>query len=151
MAREGTNAATGRRQGKEWWLIARHGDDRLEVLTLDLPGEQTLPVFSFEEEAEAFLWLGGADTGGWQPRRTGSWELASMLYGPCSGASSVALDPLPGMVTDGTIGLVSVGRERFVNRIVAAGDSTSMPGLAVPGPRAGKTQTSDPLTGRPPS
>jgi len=151
VAREGTSAAPGRRQGKGWWLIARDGDDRLEVLTLDLSGEQTLPVFSFEEEAEAFLWLGCADTGGWHARRTGSWELASILYGPCSGASSVALDPLPGMVDDGTVGLVSVGRERFVNRIVAAGDSTSMPGLAVPGSRAGKTQTSDPLAGRPPS
>ena len=151
MAREGTKAAPGRRQGKEWWLIARDLDDRLEVLTFDLPGGQTLPVFSFEEEAEAFLWLGGAYTHGWQPRRTRSAELASMLYGPCSGASSVALDPLPEMATDMTVGLVSIGRERFVDRILAAGDPTSRRGSRYLGPRAGKTQTFDPLAARPPS
>jgi len=151
VAREGTNAALVRCQGKEWWLIARDGDDRLEVLTLDLPGEQMLPVFSFEEEAEAFLWLGGADTDGWQPRHIGPGELASLLYGPCSGASSVALDPLPGMVADRTVGLVSVGRERFVNRILVAGDPTVPRGPRYLGPRAGKTETFDPLAGRPPS
>jgi hypothetical protein len=144
-------ATPGRRQRKGWWLIARNGDDRLEVLTFDLSGEQTLPVFSFEEEARVFLWLGGADAGGWQPRRTGPGELVSMLYGPFSGTSSVALDPLPGMVTDGTVGLVSVDRERFVNRILAAGDPTSLRRLAVPRPRAGKTETFDPLACRPPS
>ncbi len=150
MAGEGTNVASRRCQGKEWWLIARGGDDRLEVFTLDLPGEQTLPVFSFEEEAEAFLWLGGTDTGGWRPRRTGPGELISMLYGPCSGANSVALDPLPGMVTDRTVGLVSVGWERFVNRIVGAVDPTSLRRLVAPGAHTDKTHTFDSFAGRPP-
>ena len=150
MAGEGTNVAFRRRQVKEWWLIARDREDRLEVFTLDLPGEQTLPVFSFEEEAEAFLWLGGTDTGGWQPRRIGPGELISILYGPCSGASSVALDPLPGMITDRTVGLVSVGWERFVNRIVGAVDPTSLRGLVAPGAHTDKTQTFDSFAGRPP-
>jgi len=37
----------------------------LEVLTTNLSGgEEALPVFSHEEEAEMFLWLGGWETAG---------------------------------------------------------------------------------------
>lgn len=38
------------------WLIANHANGRLGVLTLG-PGSESevLPIFSFEEEAEAFL------------------------------------------------------------------------------------------------
>ncbi len=41
------------------WLIANHHNGRLGVFTLE-PGSEreALPIFSFEEEAEAFLLLG---------------------------------------------------------------------------------------------
>ena len=44
-----------------YWLIAKSENSRIEVLTLDRDGEEMLPVFSHEEEAEMFLRL----LGGW--------------------------------------------------------------------------------------
>jgi hypothetical protein len=79
---------------------------------------RVLPVFSFEEEAEMFLRLGGYDGGRWRAREGRVGELVSVLYGPCKDVSGVALDPLPGMLKDGTVGLVWVGRGRFVRQIL---------------------------------
>jgi hypothetical protein len=99
------------------WLITRHDNGRMEVLTID-PGNdgEALPVFSFEEEAETFLRFEALGTA-WQVREASAGELISMLYGPCVGAKKVALDPLP--VVDGraVMDLVSLGRERFVRTL----------------------------------
>jgi hypothetical protein len=81
---------------------------------------RVLPVFSFEEEAEMFLRLGGYDTGIWQARQSCAGELVSVLYGPCIDAKGVVLDPLPEMLKDGTIGLVGVGRGRFLGQLLAS-------------------------------
>jgi hypothetical protein len=86
------------------------------VLTLDC--KQTLPVFSHEEEAEMFLWLERV-TDGWQISESRGGELVSMLFGPCTSVKEVALDPLPEMLVDGTVGLVSLDRERFIRRLLA--------------------------------
>src|SRR5215211_1918532 len=58
-----TRRTAGRAQGLAYWLIARNGHGRIEVLTLD--GKKTLPVFSYEGEAEMFLQLKGV-ADGWQ-------------------------------------------------------------------------------------
>jgi hypothetical protein len=79
-----------------------------------------LPVFSFEEEAEMFLRLGNYDGGSWRARESSAGELISVLCGPCKDVRGVALDPLPEMLKDGTVGLVEVGRERFVEEIFAS-------------------------------
>ena len=42
-----------------------------------------------------------------------------MLSGPCAGVKKVALDPSPEMVVEGTVGLVSILRECFMNLIMA--------------------------------
>jgi hypothetical protein len=44
-----------------------------------------------------------------------------VLYGPCARVRAVALDPLPEMVAEGTIELVSLNRSRFVNLLVRLG------------------------------
>jgi hypothetical protein len=75
-------------------------------------------MFSFEEEAEMFLHLGGYD-GGWLARESSVGELVSVLGGPCKDVKDVALDPLPEMLKDGTVGLVGVGRESFLGQIFA--------------------------------
>ena len=97
-------------------------------------GRRVLPVFSFEEEAEMFLRLGGRDDDGWRTRETSAGELVSVLCGPCANAKDVALDPLPGMAEDGTAGLVEVGRERFLEHLAAEQDGTrkdrGSPGVA---------------------
>ena len=101
-----------------YWLIAERQDKRIEVLTLHTDGTQeTLPVFSSEEEAEIFLRFGGV-TGGWRARESSAGELVSMLYGPCAGVRKVALDPSPEMVNEGTVRLVSLLRESFLGLIM---------------------------------
>ncbi len=76
-------------------------------------GRRVLPVFSFEEEAALFLWLGVQ--GRWQVRRTGPGELVSLLYGPCREVELVALDPVSGVENDVMNRFVSVERGRFVD------------------------------------
>jgi hypothetical protein len=104
---------------KTRWLIARDGDGHLEPLCVYAGATRVLPVFSFEEEAEMFLRLGGYDGGRWRARESSAGELVSLLCGPCKGVRGVALDPLPEMLKDGTVGLVRVERESFLGQIFA--------------------------------
>jgi hypothetical protein len=102
-----------------YWLIAKYQDSTIEVLTIRTDGKQeTLPVFSSEEEAEISLRFGGVD-GGWRVRESSVGELVSVLCGPCAGVKKVALDPSPEMLVEGTVGLVSLLRESFVNLVMA--------------------------------
>ena len=102
------------------WLIARDGNGRLEPLCVWAGAARVLPVFSFEEEAQMFLRLGGYEGDeGWRARESCASELVSVLCGPCKDVKGVALDPLPEMLKDGTIGLVGVGRESFLGQIFA--------------------------------
>ena len=112
-----------------FWLVVRHEDRRMEVLMVGCGGEQAMPVFSGNGEAEMFVWLRGAFEDDWRIRETSAGELVSILYGPCSSVGRVALDPSPEMVTE-TIRLVSVSRERFVNWIVDSSCSIS-PGAGI--------------------
>ena len=99
--------------------MAKHGGSGMEVLVVDHGDERALPVFSGEGEAEMFVWLGGAFEDGWRVRESSSGELVSILYGPCAGVGSVALDPLPEIEAE-MLELISVNRARFVGRIVGA-------------------------------
>jgi hypothetical protein len=109
----------GRRPVLSYWLITKNENDRLEVFTALLPdGEEALPVFSYEQEAELFLELRTAESG-WRVRESTAGELISVLCGPCASATEVSLDPLPEMVAEGALGLVSLSRERFVNLLLS--------------------------------
>lgn len=109
----------GTRRRPRWWLIAKTENGRIQFLTTarDKASRETLPVFGYEEEAEMFLHLGGYDDS-WSVRESSSGEVVSVLCGPCSGAEGVALDPLPGMVADGTLHLVWLRRENFLARLL---------------------------------
>ena len=113
-------ASEGTRRRPRWWLIAKTENGRVEFLTTtarDEDGGETLPVFGYEEEAEMFLHLSGyADS--WSVRESSSGEIVSVLLGPCSGTESVALDPPPEMVAEGTLSLVSLRRKRFLARLL---------------------------------
>jgi hypothetical protein len=108
---------TVRRPASKWWLLAKEASLGAGVLLADCGGEQALPIFSGEGEAEMFVWLAGAFEDGWRVRETSAGELVSILYGTCAGVGRVALDPSPHMAAE-TIRLVSVSRERFVSWIV---------------------------------
>ena len=114
-------ATEGTRRRPRWWLIAKTEKGRVEFLTTtarDEDGGETLPVFGHEEEAEMFLHLGGYGDDGWSARESSIGEIVSVLCGPCSGVEGVSLDPLPGMVADGTLCLVWLGRERFLDQLL---------------------------------
>ncbi len=110
-------AETPRTQPRVYWLLARSEAGRTAMLTVDLDGrEGALAVFGFEEEAEMFsLWASGEE---WRLKQTTAEELAAMLSGPYPAVRFVALDPLPELVSWGMVGLVSLRRERFVDRLL---------------------------------
>ena len=109
----------GRRPVLSYWLIAKNENGRIEVLTALLAdGGAALPIFSYEQEAELFLGFQAAESG-WRVRESTAGELISLLCGPCASATEVSLDPLPEMVAEGALGLVSLSRERFVNLLLS--------------------------------
>lgn len=88
-----------------------------------------MPVFSFREEAEAFLHLlaeanGG---GGWKARETSNGELVSLLYGPYTSVRKVALDP-PSVTDHAVLSLVSTDRKCFVQYLVGEPRAEKIPG-----------------------
>ena len=105
------------RSHSAWWLLARHGDSQSEVLILTHGGYEMLPVFSFREDAEMYLLI-EALGGDWQVKEISAGELVSLLYEKCAIVRSVALDPLPSTLAEEGAELVSLGRERFVSRVV---------------------------------
>jgi hypothetical protein len=98
---------------RPFWLIVKYRTGGMEVLRIKLAsGEETLPVFSFEDEARMFFELGTSD--GWRVRETAAGELISILFGPCAGVRWVALDPLPGPDAAALADLVSMRRKAFM-------------------------------------
>jgi hypothetical protein len=103
--------------GSSYWLIAKNENGGMEVSTVRLPGgEEALAVFGHEEEAELFLWL-EVSSHGWRTRESSAGELISILYGLCNGVEKVVLDPLPRLLAEKTVGLVSMERDCFVDFI----------------------------------
>jgi len=116
----------GRHPHWTWWLLVKNERCRTEVLTVN--AERTLPAFSGKGEAEMFLLLEkGTFEQHWTVRETSAGELVALLSGPYACVRSVALDPSPEMVDAGTIGLVSVGRKRFLGRVLALVQSRPTP------------------------
>lgn len=98
------------------WIV-RHETHRMDVLTVeDGDGEEILPVFSFEEEAEMFVLIKGPGAG-WRAMEATPGEVASVLCGPCAVVDRVALDPPPRICSDGLIRLVSLSRKGFLETL----------------------------------
>ena len=120
------------------WIITCYHNSRMEVLTIDPDGDDggSLPVFSFQEEAETFLGLSENDheeeERRWRSRETTAGELVSVLMAPCVEVRQVALDPLPLTLGMGRlmVSLCSVARERFVEELL--GRRTETAGELVP-------------------
>jgi hypothetical protein len=125
-SREGAEAAGGvpRRAGTQrYWVIAKDANDRLgqpAPLTVNLDGTgEALPVFSFKEEAEMFLWLQTIEDGR-EVRETTPGQLVSILYGPCADVGRVMLDPLPEIGARVQISLLGMDRNDFVESVMGA-------------------------------
>jgi hypothetical protein len=124
--RKGTETAGGvpRQVGTQrYWVIAKDTKDgfgQLELLTVDLDGTgEALPVFSFEQEAEMFLWLQTTEDGR-EVRETTPGQLVSILYGPCAHVGRVMLDPLPEIGVRMQISLLGMDRNDFVESVMGA-------------------------------
>ena len=102
------------------WIIISYQNYRMDALTLDPDSDGGfLAVFSFKEEAEAFLSLLEDDQkSDWRSRQTTAGELVSILMGPCASVKEVALDPLPLWLSRTMLRFVSVNRERFVRYLL---------------------------------
>jgi hypothetical protein len=136
--REGTETAGGvpRRAGTQrYWVIAKDAKDgfgRPDLLTINLDGTgQALPVFSFEEEAEMFLWLQTTEEGR-EVRETTPGQLVSILYGPCADVGRVMLDPLPEIGARMQNSLLGMDRNDFVESVLrGVGDGSEEPRHAI--------------------
>jgi hypothetical protein len=125
-SRDGAESAGGvlRRAGMQrYWVIAKDAKDRfgqLDLLAVDLDGTgEALAVFSFEEEAEMFLWLKRTEDGR-EVRETTPGQLVSILYGPCADVGRVVLDPLPEIGASMQIRPSSLDRRDFVESVMGA-------------------------------
>jgi hypothetical protein len=121
--RKGTDTECGaaRRAGMQsYWIIAKDGLGQPDLLTVDLDGTgEALPVFSFEEEAEMFLWLQTTEDGR-EVRETTPGQLVSILYGPCTDIGRVMLDPLPEIGARMQNSLLGMDRNDFVESVMGA-------------------------------
>ena len=107
-------AGTTRDSSSGYWLIV-NDNGPLEVQTVDLDGQKTMPVFSFREEAEMYMRF--EVRGSWWVRKTSAGELACLLFGFYSCVEKVALDPLPEICDEGMTPLVSVSRKDFTRTL----------------------------------
>jgi hypothetical protein len=115
-----------RKQRRQWpprrgprsryWFIVKNEYGRVEVLSIDLNGQEAMPIFSFREEAEMFIRFEA--WGDWSVRETSAGELISLLSGPYSDVKMVALDRLPEICDKGMRCLVSVGRKDFARTLL---------------------------------
>jgi hypothetical protein len=115
------------------WLLADLAEGNLDVFTIDDGGERVLPIFSYRDEAEMYvrLQLGGPlKTQGWEPRASSPGEIVSVLYGPLSDVTKVALDPLPEVCGASILDLLCVRREAFVLSLVGEGTSAASSGAS---------------------
>ena len=120
-------AETGASAGAVYWLIC-DGRESSRAFVLDLAGlGRSLPVFSFREEAELFLALGGLGDG-WAVREGGTGDFVSLFFEPDANLGSVVLDPLPAMLRDSVAGLVSVSPDRFMDRFLGVSGPDALPG-----------------------
>ena len=115
------------------WILTSYKHNQMNPLTLD-PHEDGgfLPVFSFEEEAQAFLELLGDEEKewGWRSRETSPGELISVLLAPCAQVKQVALDPLPVSCAEAFLPFISVKRNHFVKDLM--GEDRGVAGELLP-------------------
>lgn|SRR5829696_5147239 len=131
MGKRGMRAPVATEVRASWhWLIVRDTASEIEVLTLEVGGgQETLPVFGSKKAAMKML----PPSGGWRVRKTGGGELISILYGPCSDVTLVAVNPSPELVEARMVELVSEKRSGFLDMLLGRGRAwfyDSLPGRA---------------------
>ncbi len=108
------------------YLIARHENNRLRVLTLTGGSwGETLPVFGTRRAAHDFLRHGGFG-GGWRVRESTAGELISLLLGHLADVESIVLDPPSDLAASGARP-ESTSKRDFITALMGGSLSTSAP------------------------
>src|ERR671916_734043 len=125
--------------GGWYWLITMHAASKIDVLTVRVESSgEALAIFSFEEEARMFLDLRlAASEEGWCVRQTSVGEIVSVLYGPCSDAKKVVLDPVPEVGRKELVGLLNMHRNDFL-RFLLGDEPSNLRLVPSPAPRLQK-------------
>ena len=97
------------------------------IFVFDVVGlGRSLPVFSFREEAELFLALGGLGDRRWTVEKRAD-DFLALYRGPSADVESAVLDPLPTTLRDNTAGLIGLSLGRFMDRFLGAPDLDGVP------------------------
>ena len=126
-----------------YWLIVGQNDVRKTLTLCSRPCGETLPIFGSEEDANAFLRPLGTFGTALAARPIAAKDLASLLSASLFGVRAVALDPSPEMDTGAVLGLISMERGEFVEKLkgngITAGTrdpATARGGVLAPGIRS---------------
>lgn len=116
------NDAVHTRKQTSYWLIVRDTENGVETYTTDLGASDSgrmLPVFSFEEEAEMYLFLRGS-RGDWRISEALAGDLHRLFDTILENIVCVTLDPIPENSFFDTTGLLSITRQDFIVRLQSA-------------------------------
>jgi hypothetical protein len=113
----------GRRRPKTFWLIVQDDTDQPMIFELETGSRvKSLPIFSFEEEAQLFLRLGGLERR-WRASETDATTLAET----CSGTEYVVLDPFPEIGLAAPDEAVSLRWEMFLDLLSLPRQPAALP------------------------
>ncbi|HZY65851.1 MAG: hypothetical protein M3N10_08090 [Actinomycetota bacterium] len=99
------------------YLIVRHDNNRLCLLTLSAEDGDTLPVFSSELTARAFLRFNRYGEQ-WHVRESTAGELISLLMGHIADVDLVTLDPQSARRADEAVAPELVNKRDFINALM---------------------------------
>ncbi|AHY46116.1 Hypothetical Protein RradSPS_0833 [Rubrobacter radiotolerans] len=111
---------------RSYWVIARKDEPRDEVMVLARGPASVMPVFSFSEEADLFLWLGGFGEL-WRVEEVEGRNLVNLLLDGYADVDEVALDPIPEVQARPVMSLVAVSRARFIEALIGRSFDTPLP------------------------
>ena len=102
-----------------FWVVLEGGAWTLPFMVALPDGREAIALFSGEEEARMFRHFSkeGANS---SILETSAGEVLSLLYGPCSVAGQVALDPFPEVLGARFLELLTLSRERFARSFAGA-------------------------------
>ena len=98
------------------YLIVRNDNNRLNVFTLHTDGGESLPVFSSETAARAFLRFNRCGVE-WHVRESTAGELISLLMGHIADVNLVALNPPPA-ATENDVTPETVAKRDFIGSLM---------------------------------
>lgn len=99
------------------YLIVRHDNNRLDLLTLPTSSGDSLPVFRSEPAARTFLHF-NRYAEGWEVRASTAGELVSLLMGHIVEADLIAVDPPPAVSDKNLVEAEFVDKKDFIGALM---------------------------------